>query len=239
MLAPDILSPRIHAQAAAVLKKLGRVHIPGFLEDDAARSLMEPMRDLGWSIAYRDGDAELKTPVKDFAALAGAERAHFMHKVYDQASNGFQHLYEMFEISAKYEQNGDVEGALGDFYLAMNSTPMLNYLRALTGDNSIAYVDAHARCYRPGYFLTEHTDQSEGENRLYAYVLNLAQAWQPDWGAQLMFIEPDGHVGEAYTPSWNAMNIFKTPQPYAVSIVAPFAQSVSYSIGGWMRAKKP
>ncbi len=239
MLAPGILDQRVHAQAVAVLTKLGRVHIPGFLEDEAARTLYEAAGGLPWSIMYRNGEESVEAPVASFAGLNGGERAQFLHGLYEQAGHGFQYLYENFRISAKYEAGGTVDGPLGEFFAALNSKPMLDYLRALTGDASVAYVDAHATCYRPGYFLTQHEDEHEKSKRLFAYVLNLTPRWTTDWGGQLLFIRPDGHVAEAYTPAWNAMNIFKTPQPHAVSVVAPFAQGVRYAITGWIRADKP
>jgi len=235
MLAPDILEQRLHAQAVAVLKKLGRVHIPGFLEEDAAHALYDALGGLPWSITYRNGEQGIEAPVASFASLNGPERAEFLHGLYEQAGRGFQHLYESFRIGA----GGQMEGLLSEFFAALNSTPMLNYLRALTGDPSIAYVDARATCYRPGYFLTEHEDALERGQRLFAFELNLTPRWQPDWGGQLLFVRPDGHVAEAYTPAWNALNIFKTPQPHAISVVAPFAQGVRYAIGGWICAEKP
>jgi len=46
-------------------------------------------------------------------------------------------------------------------------------------------------------------------------------------------------VAEAYTPAFNALNIFKVPQPHAVSLVAPFAGGDRLAITGWVRSKGP
>jgi Rps23 Pro-64 3,4-dihydroxylase Tpa1-like proline 4-hydroxylase len=108
----------------------------------------------------------------------------------------------------------------------------------VTGDERIAYVDAQATRYRPGHFLTEHTDDVAGKQRLYAYVLNLTPAWRIDWGGLLLFHAPDGHVAEAYCPRFNALNVFAVPQAHSVSVVAPFAPAHRLSVTGWLRAAR-
>ena len=96
----------------------------------------------------------------------------------------------------------------------------------------IARADAQATCYRPGHFLTRHDDYIDG--RLVAYVLNFTPAWNPDWGGMLLFTDERGHVEEGYVPAWNALNFLKVPQTHAVSLVAPFAGGLRYSITGWL-----
>jgi Rps23 Pro-64 3,4-dihydroxylase Tpa1-like proline 4-hydroxylase len=79
-------------------------------------------------------------------------------------------------------------------------------------------------------------DKTGRKLRRAAYVFNLTPRWQPDWGGQLQFIGPDGHVAEAWVPRFNALNVFAVPQPHAVSIVAPFAVGARYSVTGWLLA---
>ena len=70
--------------------------------------------------------------------------------------------------------------------------------------------------------------------RLVAYVLNFTPVWNPDWGGMLLFTDERGHVEEGYVPVWNALNLMKVPQTHAVSLVAPFAGGLRYSITGWL-----
>jgi SM-20-related protein len=96
-------------------------------------------------------------------------------------------------------------------------------------------VDAQATRYERGHYLTQHDDSAAEKGRLYAFVLNLTPHWRTDWGGLLNFIDADGHVAEAYAPAWNAINLFRVPQPHAVSCVAPFAGAPRLSITGWVR----
>ena len=107
----------------------------------------------------------------------------------------------------------------------------------VTGEDRARYCDAQATRYRKSHFLTTHDDAVEGKDRLFAYVLNFTRDWRPDWGGELLFFDEAGHVAAGFTPTFNALNIFRVPQPHAVSFVAPFAQAPRLSITGWIRMK--
>ena len=90
--------------------------------------------------------------------------------------------------------------------------------------------------------LTAHSDDIEGKNRLFAYVLNFTPTWKPDWGGLLAFIDGDGHISEAYTPAFNALNIFKVPQMHTVTQVAGYAgaeRAVDHRLVCWRRSRAP
>ena len=227
------------AQARALLRQNGRVHVPGFLSEAAAQSTFDAMQHADWRVLCRGQATTYEAPVDGFAALDGVSQAQLFSSLYADAATGFQYLYDVFRISDKVEAGELSEGALAQAYAEFNSSTGLAALRRLTGDDRIAYVDARATRYRTGHFLTTHDDDDSAKHRLYAYVLNLTRNWRPDWGGLLMFISPDGHVAEAFTPAWNALNIFTVPQPHAVSMVAPYARDNRYSITGWLRAERP
>lgn len=222
-----------------VLTRVGRAHVGNFLDPEAAKRLLETLRAVNWQITFRDGPTVIEADLKEFEGLSLADRAQIMQRVSVQAAREFQFLYDKARITEKVEAGERPEGALADFVAAMNSEPVLKVFRAITGEPRIAYVDAIASRYRPGHFLTTHHDEHEEVQRLFAYVINLTPAWRAEWGGLLMFPSRDGHVAEAFAPAWNALNIFKVPQPHAVSIVAPYARAPRYSITGWMRADKP
>ncbi|HEY0053572.1 MAG TPA: 2OG-Fe(II) oxygenase family protein, partial [Caulobacteraceae bacterium] len=101
------------------------------------------------------------------------------------------------------------------------------------------YCDVMATRYLPGHFLTAHDDHADGQDRLFAYVLNLTGRWRADWGGMLLFLDEEDHVAEGYMPAFNSLNIFRVPQRHAVALVAPYADGPRLAITGWIRSVRP
>lgn len=221
------------------LQSVGRVHIPGFLDDGEARAILAAIESVDWKLALNGAINTYDLKESELAALDLTRRRQILAAAHAQARSGFQFMFDNYRISDECETGALPEGPLADLFAEMNSEPVLESLRQLTGDARIAYLDAQATRYRPGHFLTQHDDDVDGKNRLFAYVLNLTSAWRIDWGGLLQFHAADGHVSEAYTPMWGALNILKVPQLHSVSLVAPFAGGDRYSITGWARSERP
>lgn len=212
------------------------MHFPGFLAEQTAVAVYEAMERTDWRVLCRGQSTTFEAPVPSFEALDGVSRAKLYASLYADAAAGFQYLYDVYRMS---EDEGDRDNLLAQLHAQWNEPAGLDAFRTLTGDDRIAYVDARATRYRTGHFLTTHDDSDAGKHRLYAYVLNLTPKWRADWGGLLMFISPDGHVSEAFTPAWNALNLFRVPQPHAVSMITPYACANRYSITGWLRTERP
>lgn len=238
-LSETVQDAKVSAHVRAVLQKSGRVHVPDFLDTEAARAVYDELRQTNWKLLFRGDKTTYEITPDDFDALDDKQRDALMTSLYSDAAHGFQYLYDVYRISDLYESGERRDGALAQVFAALNAPPMLAALRRLTGDDRIEYVDARATRYRAGHFLTAHDDHDAAKHRLFAYVLNLTPQWRADWGGLLMFLAPDGHIAEAFTPSWNALNILRVPQLHAVSMVAPYACGYRYSITGWLRSRHP
>jgi Rps23 Pro-64 3,4-dihydroxylase Tpa1-like proline 4-hydroxylase len=167
------------------------------------------------------------------------ERRQIDSRIAAQAAEGFGYAFDSWTLSDDIEAGRRSGGVLEDLYDVLNSEPFLDFVRRLTGDRRAAYVDAQATRYLPGCFLSHHNDDTDGPQRLYAYVLNFTPGWRPDWGGILAFYDADGHLAEGYTPAFNALNIFQVPADHAVSLVAPFARAPRLSVTGWVRPERP
>jgi len=120
----------------------------------------------------------------------------------------------------------------------MNSPPMLDFARRVTGFDDIAKADAQATRYLPGHFLRVHNDvyrASERDVRRAAYVVNLTREWHADWGGLLEFLDDDRRVVETWMPAWNGLAMFRVPTWHCVSCVAPYATAPRLAITGWFR----
>lgn len=230
---------RVIEQVSAVLSRLGRVHLPGLFLSEQAEAIFEACRDIEYKLSFSGQQTNYDLAARDVSSLEVGQKVGLIDVIHAQASTGFQYLFDAYRLSDLAEEGTLAGGVLADLFAALNTEETLSVFRLMTGDSRIQYADAQVTRYRPGHFLTEHDDRHPEKHRLYAYVINLTPVWRADWGGLLMFTGEDGHISEAYTPRWNAINLFKVPQPHAVSVVAPFARGARYSITGWLRAQKP
>jgi len=238
-LAPSMTDRRALAQINGQLSRRGRVHVPGFLRPEKAEEIFDACRGADYRLSFKGQHTDYDLTERDVAALELGQKAGLLNLIHAQASTGFEYLFDVHRLSDLAEAHALSPGVLADLLAMLNSEATLSVFRAMTGDPDIRYADAQLTRYRPGHFLTEHDDRHPDKHRLYAYVINLTPVWRVDWGGLLMFMAEDGHVAEAYAPRWNAINLFKVPQPHAVSVVAPFAKGARYSITGWLRGQRP
>lgn len=230
------------AKLRPVLARHGRLHLPGaFPPRDAQTVGVALQDDVPWfrsvNVAGKSYDLALDT----LEAMPPERRDELETAIIDGGRTGFQYAFDAYRLSDRIEAGERLGGAFAAIeavYELLNSEAGLAFIRTLTGEPRCAYADAQATRYRPGHFLTTHDDDVAGKDRLFAYVLNFTPAWRADWGGLLMFLGPDGHVAEAYTPTFNALNIFRVPQPHAVTQVASFAGGDRLSITGWIRARR-
>jgi Rps23 Pro-64 3,4-dihydroxylase Tpa1-like proline 4-hydroxylase len=227
------------AQFAPQFIGRGRVHLPEFLVLPAAEQVHRYLaQSAEWSLVLHDGaNVREATPEQRRHAdeIWEREMAAF---AYARAREGFEFLYEHRRVADDPRERAADPSPVARLVDFLNSPVFLEFARRLTGQPDIVRADAQATRYRPGDFLTQHDDFDKTGRKLRraAYVFNLTPRWQPDWGGQLQFIGPDGHVTEAWVPRFNALNVFAVPQPHSVSIVSPFAVGARYSVTGWLLA---
>lgn len=226
------------AAARERLAANSRVRLPGLLQDGVG-GLYEAVTDpaMVWMRAMHN-PYNADVPVAVFEAEPLHEQARLIALAHEEATEGFQFLFDRLRLGQARSLGLAVPQALYDLHAWFNTGPFLDFARNLTGDDRIAYVDAQATRYLPGHFLNRHTDEHVDAGRLYAYVLNLSPDWRAEWGGLLMFLE-GGEVSETFLPGAGTLNVFRVPQSHAVSMVAPFAGLPRYSITGWWRTTPP
>ena len=216
---------------AAAFARDGRVHIPGILtEQSAARVHRCLEQETDFVLLAKNGPEEGHT--WRVAALTPQQNGALMAQAYTIAREKFHFLYDAHSMSNDGEPYPDPSHYLSAVTAFLNSAPMLDFVRRVTGKPDVAYASAQATRYRPGQFLNQH-DDGNGRNRQVAYVLNLTPHWRLDWGGALLFSDRPGHISEGYLPAFNALNLFRVPQEHMVGFVAPFAGAARYSITGW------
>jgi Rps23 Pro-64 3,4-dihydroxylase Tpa1-like proline 4-hydroxylase len=212
----------------------GRVHIPEILTAESAARVHRCLeQETDYVLLIPSGPQE--APPQRIATLTVQQHAELMNKAYVQARERFHFLYDAHPLSNDGEPYPDPLHYLSAVTAFLNSAPMLDFAKSVTGLADIAYTSAQATRYRPGQFLNQHDDGS-GRKRRAAYVLNMTPNWRLDWGGALLFSDRPGHIAEGYPPAFNALNLFSVPQEHLVGFVSPFAGAARYSITGWFSA---
>lgn len=236
MVRPDIDPTPIRARLA----ETGRVQIPDFLVPDAAERLHRCLHsEVPWTLALCDEAGMRTLPREQFAAMDETSRRALYAQVAAGGGDGsYRFAYASYMMARAYVEGRDPDLLLHRMLEFLNSARYLQFMRALTGEARIQRIDAQATRYRPGQFLRTHNDEHSGEQRLFAYVLNLTRRWQADWGGLLHFVDAEDRVFDTFMPRWNSLTIFRVPVRHTVSIVADWAGEDRYAITGWMLASR-
>ncbi len=227
------------ARLAAEYKAQGRVHIPDLLTpESAARAHRTLSERTEYNLVLNSGDKVFDLAPSELAKLSPIEKKRLIDAAGGGAQRGeFQFLYENHRLTEAGEPYRDAGHPVARLVEFLNGEAFLSFARSVTGNDAIAFADAQATRYGPGHFLTTHSDDVGGKNRIAAYVLNLTPVWGADWGGLLLFLDGAGNVTQGFTPAFNALNILAVPQPHLVSQVSSFAGAHRYSITGWLRSR--
>lgn len=234
------LNPSIdRGAAAAAFAATGRVQIRDFLTLPAAQTIHRVLsRETPWGLAWRagtEGPHGLRrqqlaaTPPAELAAMSNRIAATMRTREY-----GF--VYAQYAILDAYLGQWGEQEALDLLLEHINSEPLLELVRTVTGFPDLVKGDAQATLYGPNHFLAVHDDSHVEEGWRVAYVMNFcADEWRPDWGGYLMFYDEEGDAVAGFRPRFNALNMFRVPQKHNVTYVPPFAPVGRFAITGWFR----
>jgi SM-20-related protein len=216
----------------------GRVLIDDILLPDAADLLYQCLlNEIPWEAVFRREQQVVTLEQADLARLEPDQVEQIMAAIHRQAQRDFQFIYWKFSMVDAYRRQQLPHLLTHRLLEALASPEMLERVRQITGQHDIRRVDAQATLYRPGNFLTAHTDDDDGQFvRRTAYVIQLCRNWKADWGGLLHFLDANGGVTQTFTPRFNSMALFRVPQSHAVSMVTPFALGPRLGIAGWFTA---
>lgn len=218
----------------------GYVHIRDVLLDtDANRLYRALLAETPWNLVFTDRGKHIDMPPEQLDVM-DAKHVHALQKaIYAQAENSFQYCYNNYPIFDAVKDGLNEGHALHEFYAWLNASAFLDFAREVTGFDDISFLDAQATRYKPGHFLTVHDDAADNKNRRVAYVFGFTQDWPTDWGGLLQLLDRDGNVEYGIRPQFNCLNLFKVPRAHNVSLVAPFAGGMRFSVSGWLRHGDP
>ena len=234
------LNPALDREAAArAFARDGRVQIRDFLQPAAAATIRNILaRETPWGLAWRAGeDGPHGLRQREVAAKPAAERQALWGRISSAAGAGeYAFLYGQYAMLNAYLEGWREHQGLDLLVEHINSEPLLDLVRSVTGIAELRKGDAQATLYGPGNFLALHDDSHVAEGWRIAYVMNFCvDDWRPDWGGYLNFYDEEGDVVAGFRPRFNALNMFRVPQRHNVTYVPPFAPIGRFAITGWFR----
>lgn len=223
-----------YAPYCARLAATTRVQIPDILDDSYAEQFHQALAaETDWELAYQAGTEPKVIAPADYAAMDMAQRAALVAQCAREAQGKYAYAFDNYSMTG-LRDDVQSEHLLHKLVDVFHYEPVLNFVRALTGDPGIARVRVQATRYLPGHFLRRHDDTGyDTQKRRFAFVFNLGRGWQADWGGLLHFLGADGRVVDTFVPTYNSLSLFKVPQYHCVSQVAPWAQAPRYALTGW------
>lgn len=231
------LNPALdRARLRDVLARQRRVQVRDVLTDAGAERLLHCLEnDTLWSLTWYDEKGPGIIEAANLDKVPGAEMNALQGRIYRQALSGFGYVYSLYHQAESTHTQGQAPTLLAEFFEFLASDEMLAFIRELLDDETPVQVDAQATRFGPGNFLGYHNDQQHDVNRRCAYVFNLTRKWRPDWNGYLQFFDESGNGSEAWKPAFNTLNLFRVPQPHAVTCIPPFAGAYRYAVSGWYR----
>lgn len=191
--------------------------------------------EVDWHLVFNEKEKVHTLYPEQVKALTDAHKEQIRQIVLSGARDGFQFLYNNYNIYDYYLSGHNRNHFLSRFHEFLNSNTFLSFVREITDCSSVHFVDSQATAFGPGHFLTLHHDDVVGKHRKLAYVFSFTPAWRMDWGGVLQFLGKDGNLERGLVPSFNSLNLFAVPQDHSVSYVVPYAPAMRYSITGWVR----
>lgn len=226
-------------QHRPVFTREGIVQVPDFLQAQCAEALYALLASQPeWNLVFNRGGEHVDLSYRDYSNWTDRQKSTLTDVVWSQAEVGFQYFYKTIPVYDIYIRNLLPGSELSKIYELVNSEAFLAMMRALVGDDTIAFADVQATSFERGHFLKEHDDNVQGKNRVAAYVINLTKDWQPDWGGLFHVFNSQGGIDRSLVPAFNAINVFKVPRKHSVAYVTPFAGGSRFSITGWLRRGK-
>lgn len=226
------------AALAKEYAKNKRGQVKGFLTPESAERIFQCLHtETPWGMVYNRGDDVIQVPNEKVRTMTPQERQAITQEVYLHAQSEYQYLYYYYPILDSYNSGVNPEFFLHRVLEFLNSEPVLEFIRQLTGIPEIIKADGQATLYQGECFLHRHLDEHSNQGWRAAYVMNFTKDWFASWGGFLQFYDEKLNVEEAFIPTFNAINVFTVPKFHSVGYIPPFADGARLSITGWFRDK--
>ena len=209
------------------------VRIENFLDEEYAKTIYQTMlNEIKWDLCYLSDDGPTSINDSELRAYTSQQYAELNQKIMIRTHQGFSYYYYRSDLV------NTTNNIVKRFYVDLCGDEFLGFCRSITDEVAIDKVNGQLACFVPGCFLRKHTDETDKENRVAAYVINFTPSWNNDWGGHLHILNNEQRIIDTLEPLFNSVTIFKVPALHYVSQVANYARGKRYTATGWMLKPK-
>ena len=135
------LNPALEAAAIAqAFARDGRVHVPDILTADSAARVHHCLaQETDFAIVTKNADGYVR--LRPGASLTPQQQSDLMRDAFDKARDAFHYVYDNHPMSQDGEPYPDPAHPLAAVTRFLNSAPLLDFARRVTGSGEIATID--------------------------------------------------------------------------------------------------
>lgn len=205
------------------------VRIENFLDTEYVKKISQSIfNEMKWDLCYLSESGPISIKEQDLKKYTQQQSSELNNKIMVRAQQGFSYFYYRSDLVNATNK------ILKEFYNDLCGDEFLGFCRDLTREDTIERVNGQLACFTPGCFLRKHTDETDKENRVAAYVINFTPAWNSDWGGNLHILDNNDSIIDVLEPLFNSVTIFRVPALHYVSQVANYATGRRFTATGWM-----
>ena len=225
-----------------IWKEKRYVCIPNFLKLDEANKFLEymlRMRPNMWTAVSRWGNND--GVIGEYKNIKKNER--FINKIRQKANIGFRKgdfsyfFYKTMHPKNEKELVND-QMMMYQLYLMdkFRSNGFIAWINRATGGRFTRVTNIFFSKYKSGCFLSPHCDKNNGR---VAFVLNLTQNWQPEWGGVLHVMNKERtKITDSFVPTFNSLVLMDLPNgeglPHYVSHILSNVDRSRLAVTGWL-----
>ncbi len=230
-----MLNPNLDRVAfSRVFRQDQRIRIEGFLEPHFADEVLDSLQnEVKYDYIFFSQGKNQVLSDQQMAEMNKGTRQDLHRDLLQLASQGIGFFYTGYRMDGENEQRAPAK--LKSLFSLMNSDQMLQLVADVTGAENLVSASGQFTCYKPGNYLTRHSDDITQESRQIAYVANFTKYWHPDWGGLLQFYEKNGTPRDAWEPRFNSLSLYDVRHIHSVTYVTPYAAAPRYALTGWFR----
>ena len=226
------LNPNLDLEALAEgFKKSNRVQVKNALDEKSADALSETIEKMAiWRWVFLDRNSEWVMSSEQVNQMTERRRKELMQRLFLQAREGFQYL--RFECPTDEIPDAKDPKALTDADVFFKSNDFRDFLRAVSGEKDGEPRGLHARWLNREKFMADSALATDRPDCKLYFSMDVTRTWRPNWGGQLMFLDDDGEIEEAWAPAFNRLNIYSASARHFINYVAPYEGGLALSICG-------